>query len=81
MDPNGRAMHQAEYQPANLVSAQASAGAAAGRSFQAMRHRLARATGVGQQRRGLNPQVDLLGLTRAMLASIVQSSAVTVQAA
>ena len=73
-------MHQAEYQPANLVSAPASAGATAGRSLQAMRHRLARATGVGQQRRGLNPQVDLLGVTRAMLAGPVQSSAATIQA-
>ena len=74
-------MHQAEYQPANLVPAQVAAGAAAGRSFQAMRHRLARATGVGQQRRGLNPQVDLLGLMLAMLAGPVQSSAATIQAA
>lgn len=80
MGPNGRAMHQAEYQPANLVPAQVAAGATAGRSFQAMRHRLARAVGLGLQRRGPNPQVDLLGLTRAMLASIVQSTAATIQA-
>ena len=74
-------MHQAEYQPANLVSAPASAGATAGRSLQAMRHRLARATGVGLRRGGPNPQVDLLGVTRAMLAGPVQSSAATIQAA
>ena len=68
-------MQAAQHQPGDPLPHEAGQDVTAGRSFQAMRHRLARAVGLGLQRRGPNPQVDLLGVTRAMLASIVQSTA------
>ena len=74
-------MQTAQHQPGDPLPHEAGQDVAAGRSLQAMRHRLARATGVGFRRGGPNTQVDLLGLTAATLASIVQSSAGTVQAA
>ena len=61
-------MHQAADLAADLIPAQASAGATAGPSLQAVWHQRPWATGVGQQRRGINPQVELLGVTRATLA-------------
>jgi hypothetical protein len=55
-------MHKAEHLAANLVSAQVEAGATARSSLPAVRRQRSGATGVGQQRRGLNPTNDLLGL-------------------
>ncbi len=74
-------MHKAEHLAANLVSAQAEAGVAARSTLPAVWRQRFGATGVGQQRGGLNPQVDLLGLSACWPAVPAQNPAATIQAA
>jgi hypothetical protein len=65
-------MPQAAHQPADVVSAQASAGAAAGPTLPALWCQQPWAIGVGLQRGGLNPQGDLLGLSPADNACVAR---------
>ena len=74
-------MHKAAHLAADLVSAQAEAGATARSTLPPVRCQRSGATGVGQQRGGLNPPHDLLGLIACWLASLAQNPAATIQAA
>jgi len=74
-------MHKAEHLAADLVSAQAEAGATARSSLPPVRCQRSGATGVGQQRGGPNPPHDLLGLIACWLAVPAQNPGATIQVA
>ena len=74
-------MHKAEHLAADLVSAQAEAGATARSTLPPVRCQRSGATGVGQQRGGLNPPNDLLGLIACWPAVPAQNPGATIQAA
>ena len=74
-------MHKAEHLAADLVSAQAEAGATARSTLPPVRCQRSGATGVGQQRGGLNPPRHLLGVIACWLAVPAQNPGATIQVA